>query len=140
MPGPGNKNKAKSKAKASNQPKPQEATTTSPNKPLPLCLTLEEDEMTRCEKPATDGHPLPIRCKQHQAQYVKMYKKYKDAAKVVDDIKRGGSIPTKEQLSRYTDVEVPLEKARFMRKYVEAIRVEKMGRDIHSRRFFLKGE
>ena len=136
MPGPRNK----SKAKANRPKKTSIADLNAPSKPLPPCLTLEEDEMTRCEKPATDGHPVRNRCKEHQSQYVKMYKKYKDAEKVVDGIKQGGSIPTLEQIARYSEVGIPLEKARYMRQYIEAIRVEKIGRDIHSKRFFLKGE
>lgn len=95
--------------------------------------------MTRCKKPATHGHPPFIRCKEHQAQYVAMYKKYKEAAKLVDDIKHGQSIPTPAQIAGYSKVGMALEKARFMRQYVEAIRVERVGRDIHTRRFFLKG-
>jgi hypothetical protein len=68
-----------------------------------------------------------------------MYKKYKEAAKLVDDIKEGHSIPTPAQIAGYSKVGLTLEKARFMRQYVEAIRVERVGRDIHGRRFFLKG-
>jgi hypothetical protein len=101
------------------------------------CFTLEEDEMTRCNQPATEGNPR--RCKVHQAQYRTMYKKYKDASKVVDDIKSGSDIPTKEQIERYADLDTTLKKARWVRKYLESIRVERTGRDIHSKRFFLKG-
>ena len=68
-----------------------------------------------------------------------MYEKYKKAAKLVDDIKQGQSIPTPAQIAGYNKVGLALEKARFMRQYVEAIRVERAGRDIHGRRFFLKG-
>jgi hypothetical protein len=102
-------------------------------------MTLDEDEITRCNSPATEGYPHVERCKAHHTQYVHMYKKYKDAAKLVDEVAKGGEIPTKEQIAQYTDVSVVLEKARFLRRYIEAIRVERTGRDIHSRRFFLKG-
>jgi hypothetical protein len=96
---------------------------------------MEEDEMTRCGRPLTGGHP---RCKVHQNQYVTMYVKYKDASKVVDEIKQGQQLPTAEQIGRYADWHVPRDKARWVRKYLEAIRAERTGRDLHSRRFFLK--
>jgi len=141
MPGPGNRNKGTaSRRKVTKTSAGSTADSNASNKASVLCLTLHEDEMTRCEKPATDGYPVRNRCKEHQAQYVKMYKKYKEAAKLVDDITQGGTIPTPQQIAQYTDVGITLEKARFMRNYVEAIRVERVGRDIHSRRFFLKGE
>ncbi|KAG2143575.1 hypothetical protein DEU56DRAFT_791361 [Suillus clintonianus] len=99
------------------------------------CSTLEEDEMTRCDQPATKGFE---RCEVHQAQYRTMCKKYKDASEVVDDIKSGRKLPTKEQIQRYTDSHATLDKARWVRKYLESIRVERTGRSIHQRRFFLK--
>jgi hypothetical protein len=69
-----------------------------------------------------------------------VYKKYKDASKVVDKIKSGMEIPTKEQIDSYTDLIAMLGKIRWVRKYLESIRVERAGRDIHQRRFFLKGK
>ena len=162
MPGPRNKSnsKANAKPKASKQPTPiEKQPLPTETQPLPtgdpaltkpsasekasaaaLCLTLEEDEVTRCNKPATAGHPQRNRCRNHHAQYVKLYKKYKEASQVVDNIKQGGVIPTREQMAQYSDIKISLEKARFMRKYLEAIRVEKTGRDIHGRRFFGKSE
>jgi hypothetical protein len=101
------------------------------------CSTLEEDEMTRCNQPAEEGFD---RCEVHQAQYRTMYKKYKDASEVVDNIKSGRELPTKEQIQRYTNLHLTLEKARWVRKYLESIRVERTGRMIHQNRFFLKGE
>ncbi|KAG2143586.1 hypothetical protein DEU56DRAFT_242503 [Suillus clintonianus] len=102
------------------------------------CLTLE-DETTRCNQPATEGFPHPERrCKVHQAQYLTMYKKYMNASKDVDNIRSGGEIPTKEQIQLYTDLHATLEKACWVRKYLESIRVERTGRNIHQRRFFLK--
>jgi hypothetical protein len=68
-----------------------------------------------------------------------MYKKYKDASKVVDDVKSGRQLPTKQDIERYTNLDTTLEKIRWLRKYLESIRVERTGRDIHQRRFFLKG-
>ncbi|KAG1789732.1 uncharacterized protein HD556DRAFT_1243442 [Suillus plorans] len=100
------------------------------------CSTLEEDETTRCDQPPTEGFE---RCEVHQAQYRTMYKKYKDASKVVDDIESGTlELPTKEQIECYTDLHLTLNKARLVRKYLESIRVERTGRGIHQRRFFLK--
>lgn len=104
-------------------------------------MTLDEDEMTRCDEVPTHGYPVLNRCKVHHGQYVTMYKRYKEASKIVDEmLSRNSGIPTQAQIKAYTDVHVALEKARWMRRYVEAIRVEKRGREIHSRRFFLKGE
>jgi hypothetical protein len=103
------------------------------------CLTLDEDEVTRCGKPATKGHPQVERCRAHHAQYQKMYIKYKAASEIVENTKREGALPTKDQIDRSTDVHALLKKARWVRKYLNAIRVEKSGREIHSRRFFLKG-
>ncbi|KAG2744882.1 hypothetical protein P692DRAFT_201841408 [Suillus brevipes Sb2] len=99
------------------------------------CSTLEEDEMTRCNQPAEEGFE---RCEVHQAQYRTMYKKYKEASEVVDNIKSGRELPTKEQIQRYTDLHFTLDKARWVRKYLESIRVERTGRMIHQNRFFLK--
>jgi hypothetical protein len=110
------------------------------NTPLILCLTLDEDEVTRCGRPATEGYPGPERCKVHHGQYCIMYKRYKDASKLVDEIKNGAELPTIHEIGRYTDYHAALDKARWVRKYLEAIRVEWAGRDLHARRFFLKGE
>lgn len=145
MPGPGNKSKPKAKSKAPNIPKvskPGDTSDTGPKastQPVKMCLTLEVDEMTRCNLPASHGQHRE-RCRKHHAQYIDMYKKYKESAKVVDQIRLGASIPTKEEIDRYMEVKRALDKAREVRRYVEAIRVEKTGRDIHGRRFFLKSE
>ncbi|KAF8837063.1 hypothetical protein BDN67DRAFT_973484 [Paxillus ammoniavirescens] len=136
MPGPGKNNgrgKAKSKAGA------RQGTKTDPEAtPSIQCLTLDEDEITRCGQPATAGYPRPERCKVHHGQYRIMCKKYKDASHVVDEIKKGAELPTEGQIGCYTDYHAALEKARWVRKYLEAIRVERAGRDLHQRRFFLK--
>lgn len=105
-----------------------------------ICRTLEEDEVTQCSLPATDGHPQPERCKVHHKQYRTLCAKYKKASELVDEVKGSNTIPTKEDIERYSNAHQTLEKARWMRKYVEAIRVEKTGREIHMRRFFPKGE
>ena len=145
MPGPGNQKKhnKKTKNKPENKPsasagEPQlEPTMQIPSESLSQCQTLEEDEMTRCDQPATDGFPKKERCKKHQAQYRTMYKKYKDASKIVDELKN--DIPDQAQIDQYNDVSSPLKKARMIKKYVEAVRVERTGRLLHQARFFLKG-
>ncbi|RDB30516.1 hypothetical protein Hypma_007277 [Hypsizygus marmoreus] len=142
MPGPGKKGRKKGNArgKRSGGATPRHSGPGKPREPETIpCQTLEEDEMTRCDKPATEpSYSRPERCKVHQGQYRKLYKKYKDASKVVDETKQGNAIPTMEQIARLHDVSAILEKGRWVRKYLEAIRVEKVGRDIHQRRFFLK--
>lgn len=148
MPGPGNKRKTKATTKvieakghAREATNEKDGVTSTPTDTPPIqCLTLEEDGITRCGQPATEGHPKLDRCKVHHQQYRTLHKKYKDASKVVDDVKDGTELPTKEQIGRYTDWHAALEKARWVRKYLEAIRVEKVGREIHQKRFFLKGE
>lgn len=67
-----------------------------------------------------------------------MYKKYKDASKIVDELKN--EIPDQAQIDQYNEVSSLLKKARMIKKYVEAIRVERTGRLLHQTRFFLKGE
>ncbi|KAG8216306.1 hypothetical protein J3R82DRAFT_6372 [Butyriboletus roseoflavus] len=142
MPGPGNKRKSKAstnaRARGDTKQTESDIQATSTHADSLQCLTLEEDEITRCGQLATEGHPKPERCKVHHGQYRVLYKKYKDASKVVDDVKAGSELPAKEQISRYTDWHVALKKSRWVRKYLEAIRVEKAGRHIHQRRFFLK--
>lgn len=144
MPGPGNKRKLKGnknpKSDANAAPLSPSEGDGGATTAVIQCLTVEEDEITLCGRPATEGYPRPERCKAHHGQYRIMYKKYKDASKVVDDIKRDGNLPTKEQVERYADWHIALEKSRWVRKYLEAIRVEKTGREIHQSRFFLKGE
>ncbi|KAF9066127.1 hypothetical protein BDP27DRAFT_1330993 [Rhodocollybia butyracea] len=105
--------------------------------PLTQCATLNEDEITRCDLLAANGAP---RCKVHQAQYRKMYTKYKEAGKVVDELKVGREMPSLERITQYSDVHSTLEQARWIRRYLEAIRVERAGRDIHQRRFFAKAD
>ncbi|KAI9458079.1 hypothetical protein HD554DRAFT_2140877 [Boletus coccyginus] len=106
----------------------------------PQCLTLMKDEITRCGQPATEGRHGPRRCKVHNAQYRTLRKKYKHASKVVDNVKGGSLLPTWVQIGRYKSRLAALEKARWVRKYLEAVQVEKAGREIHQKRFFLKGE
>jgi hypothetical protein len=112
--------------------------TYTPETAIVQCRTLEEDEATYCGKPATEGYPCPERCKVHQQQYRTMYRKYKEAAKHVDEVKQSGSIPSTHEIELYDELEVVLTKINFVRKYIEAVRVERTGRRIHSSRFFLK--
>lgn len=67
-----------------------------------------------------------------------MYFKYKEAAKHVDEVKQSGSISTTHEIGLYNKLEVVLKKINFVRKYIEAVRVERTGRRIHGSHFFLK--
>lgn len=143
MPRP--RNKGKNRAAANRGAKKaatnDNQTTSTHADSFPLqCLTLLEDEITRCGQLATEGDPKANRCKVHHGQYRIMCKKYKDASKVVDDIKDSAQLPTKKQMGQYTDWNAALGKARWVRTYLEAIRIERAGWHIHHRRFFLQGE
>lgn len=140
MPGPGNKQRSKAKTNAkANTESIQASSCTRPEASHAQCFTLEEDEITRCGQSASEGYPKPDRCKVHHGQYRILCRKYKDASKIVDEIKNGAELPTEVQIGRYGDLHMALEKARWVRKYLEAIRVEKTGREIHQKRFFLEG-
>lgn len=102
-------------------------------------MTQDEDEITWCGNPATEGSTHPEHCKAHHIQYVNMCQKCKDAGKVVDEVANGGKFPTKDQIAQYTDVSVILEKVRYVERYIEAIHVEITGLDINIKRFSLKG-
>src|SRR6202051_215563 len=106
------KHNSKSKAKVKSAP--------APSKTKEQFLTLKEDEETQCTQPPTHGSPE--RCETHDGQYRNMTKKYKDASNIVDEMRKGSNIPTKAEISRYTDFHSALQKALWMRKYVEAIR------------------
>ncbi|KAK0205056.1 hypothetical protein DFS33DRAFT_727936 [Desarmillaria ectypa] len=101
------------------------------------CTTLLEDEETRCPKPRTHGNPVE-RCQMHHKQYITLTRKYKKAAQFVDKTLGGTLIPTKEEILSYDNIHDALEKARLMKKYVSAIREERIGREVHHQRFFLK--
>ena len=98
------------------------------------CLTLEEDEITRCGEPLTRGQ----RCKVHQAQYRATYFDYKEASRRADDLRRTDSIPTKRVIEGYRDYDLILTKIEHVYEYRELVQTERIGRDIHGRRFFLK--
>ncbi|KAJ7788010.1 hypothetical protein B0H14DRAFT_2950613 [Mycena olivaceomarginata] len=101
------------------------------------CSTLLDDEMTRCTEIPTHGNPLE-RCHIHHEQYRTMTKRYKEAQKFVDETFAGALIPSKEDVQNYTSIPTILEQACLVKKYVNAIREERAGRDIHHKRFFLK--
>jgi hypothetical protein len=65
-----------------------------------------------------------------------MTRRYKEAQAFVD---KTLLIPTNEEVLGYTSLPTVLEKARLVKNYVNAIREEHTGRDIHHTRFFLKG-
>ncbi|KAJ7853261.1 hypothetical protein B0H13DRAFT_2083082 [Mycena leptocephala] len=101
------------------------------SKPMPRtlpaqCSTLLDDEVTRCPATPTHGNPIE-RCRVHHEQYQTMTKRYKQAQKFVDETLGGALIPTKEEILGYTSGPTVLEKARLMKKYVNAIREERTG-------------
>ncbi|KAJ7040005.1 hypothetical protein C8F04DRAFT_948977, partial [Mycena alexandri] len=77
-------------------------------------------------------------CHMHREQYRTMTKRYKEAQKFVDETFAGALIPSKEDVQNYTSIPTIVEQARLVKKYVNAIREERAGRDIHHKRFFLK--
>jgi hypothetical protein len=95
--------------------------------------------MTRCGERATSGRPGERRCKVHHSQYVAMYKKYKAAGEKVDTIKQSGQFPSANEIKAMKDRSEVIQKLKWLTSYVEAIRIERYGRKIHSNRFFLKG-
>ncbi|KAJ7155155.1 hypothetical protein C8R46DRAFT_1227108 [Mycena filopes] len=80
------------------------------------CSTLLEDEITRCSEAPTHGRRVE-RCRVHHEQYCTM---------------------TTRDHGLYSSVSEVLEKARLLKDYVNAIRQERTGREIHHNRFFLK--
>ncbi|KAJ7761211.1 hypothetical protein DFH07DRAFT_424648 [Mycena maculata] len=115
----------------------RKGTNSKPQAASRQCSTLLDDGMTRCSEIPTHGSPIE-RCRVHHEQYRTMTKRYKEAQKFVDETLNGSLIPTKDEVMAYTSIPIILEKARLMKKYVNAIREERTGRDIHHNRFFLK--
>ncbi|PCH37805.1 hypothetical protein WOLCODRAFT_161059 [Wolfiporia cocos MD-104 SS10] len=101
-------------------------------KPEETCLSIKQDG-SRCLQPPTDGP----RCSMHQKQYRTMYKRYKEAADIVDEMEKV-ELPPVPEIEQYADLRLAKEKATWLRQYIEAIRVEKSGREVHSKRFFMK--
>jgi hypothetical protein len=58
----------------------------------------------------------------------------------VDQVRAGSTIPTRHVIEKYTDLQPAKDKAAWIRQYLEAIREERTGREIHHRRFFLRSE
>ncbi|KAI6104885.1 hypothetical protein EDD16DRAFT_1492213 [Pisolithus croceorrhizus] len=141
MPGPRNKPKRKLKVKKDRDP-PQSIPQghTAPEAEPARCLTLEVDEETQCWRAAMQGHPVATRCDIHHGQFRILYKRYTDASKMVDKMKWDRQFPARGQIMGYTDWRTALEKGRWMRQYIDAIRVETEGRHLHARRFGLEGE
>jgi len=102
----------------------------------PICPTLEEDEITRCRQPADNNESL--RCRVHQLQYRTMYLRYKDASKRAKELKRTGGIPSKNEIDAFNKFGPIVRNLDHVRLYRELVQIEKIGRDIHGRRFFLK--
>jgi len=106
-------------------------------KTLTTCLATDIGSDRKCGRAPTHGKPQERRCEEHHAQYCKMTGRYKEASKVVDQMETA-DIPTLAQIEAYDDLQLTKEKAKWMRQYIEAIRVEKLGREIHHKHFFLK--
>jgi hypothetical protein len=134
MPGPSNHKRRQVKPA---KPPPASAAP-APPEPKP-CKTLDEDEITQCSSPATHGYPVE-RCRVHHKQYITLTTKYKKAQQFVDQVRAGATIPTRHAIEKYTDLQPAKDKAAWIRRYLEAIREERTGREIHHRRFFLKSE
>ncbi|KAI0046038.1 hypothetical protein FA95DRAFT_1607254 [Auriscalpium vulgare] len=85
----------------------------------------------------TKGKPWERRCDVHYKEYVEMTKAYKDASDAVDALDVQGLLEDTRILES-DDYDALKKTARRIQGYVEAIRVEKKGREIHHERFFLK--
>jgi len=101
----------------------------------PICLTLEEDEITRCGQPADKRSN---RCQVHQAQYRTTYLRYKEASKLAEELKRTRGIPSKNEIDAYNKFGPIVRNLDHVRRYCELVLIETIGRDTHGRRFFLK--
>ena len=152
MPGPKNKKKGGGKPKppatqsvvqptaapiapVTQSPVPHSQTRASAN----LCKTLDEEGITRCGQPATAGYPKPEWCKVHHGQYKVLYKKYKAAAERVDKVRNGNELPTDKDIEQYVNRKVAMDKLKWIQSFINAIREERTGREIHNKQFFLKG-
>jgi len=85
---------------------------------------------------ATNNRPPP----QTEAEREKQSRRPTAALDTDTDDKHGAELPTEEEIGQYTDWHVVLEKVSWVCDYLEAIRVEKSGREIHQKRLFLEGE
>jgi hypothetical protein len=75
----------------------------------------------------------------HHEQYHKMTRKYKLASQMVDEVAGSKKLPSSKEIQAYRAYTIALQAARWVRRYLEAIRAERTGREIHHSRFFLKG-
>jgi hypothetical protein len=106
----------------------------SSTKPPIFCTALQADESTRCSKPSTHGE----HCSVHHGQYKKLTKDYKDASKK-GDLMEKIPFPTTSQIQEMCNLSDVRAEAKRARDHLEIIRVEKKGRELHHKRFFLKG-
>ncbi|KAF6753663.1 hypothetical protein DFP72DRAFT_401229 [Ephemerocybe angulata] len=107
----------------------------------PQCITLEEDELTRCSKPATNGYPSPNRlCREHYSQYRLHYNIYKEAQNEAKRFRRGREMPTASDIAKCTSRHQVMQKRKWVWLYAKAIGVELRERAIHSKRFFLAAD
>lgn len=141
MPGPRNKPKRKLKVKKERVPPPS-ASQIHMAAPEAVhaggpCLTLLVNEDTLCWRTATQG---ATRCNIHHGQFRILYRRYTDAASIVDKMNKDRLLPTHEEIMGYTDWRAALEKGRLVRQYIDAVRVETEGRHLHAGRFGLEGE
>ncbi|KAF5334793.1 hypothetical protein D9611_012922 [Ephemerocybe angulata] len=105
--------------------------------PVRTCSTLESDGRTQCTKVATLWKPNPERCNVHHGQYRLLCKRYKEAEQEVERIRIGKGLPPDIQTGRYSREEI-MHGLAVVNGYIKAIRVEAIGREIHSKRFGLK--
>ncbi|KAF6753664.1 hypothetical protein DFP72DRAFT_966588 [Ephemerocybe angulata] len=101
------------------------------------CSTLESDGRTQCTKVATLWQPNPERCNVHHGQYRLLCKRYKESEQEVERIRTGKGLPPDIQTGRYSREEI-MHGLEIVNGYIKAIRVEAIGREIHSKRFGLK--
>jgi len=90
-------------------------------------------EMTRCDQPATKATtPKRERCKKHQAQVSHSVQKWNSgtAAEIFDELKN--NIPDQGQIDQWKE-------SSYDSQVCRSYQVEGTGRQIHQRRFFLKG-
>lgn len=106
----------------------------------PLCNTLQEDERTRCGRPATSGCPDTDRCREHHTQYRLHYRKYKEAQEEAERVRGGRAMPTVDEMEGCTSKAEAIQKMEWVWRYTKAIIVERTERVSHSKRFFLESD
>ncbi|KAI0756079.1 hypothetical protein C8Q80DRAFT_1091513 [Daedaleopsis nitida] len=105
------------------------------SRPTGKCQALEPDGKTRCSRT-----PLQKRyhCAIHHEQYRTLTRRYKEAQATVDGLE---GIPrlTEKAIADINDVKELQAQYKRMHTLQDAVRVEKAGREVHHKRFFLKG-